>query len=382
MHCGAKVVIRRMCVLIGWQWHHKRFNFCIFIIVMKLSPWYDPGHPAKQLLPLIVLCTLTFGARAQDYFKYHRLINSAERCFFLEGKTDSAYLCYENAFAGFDFVFVKDCFMAAQIAYLNGSSRYIGFLEKGFKNGLKWQELKLSAVLKPLIKDTAAFKKKFRNYPEYRKAYLQRINRHAWKYVRDDFLADQQEKGLPEGQYGPAIARRIMNLKALVAIVGFPGDKLIGISQPDMMKELGEKGQDYPGGMSSPDVYDGLSEQHLFPLLIHYPCSYEVFEKHWLNFIKKGQIHPGDVALLYDNRWLKLNQWHKAQYTEFLCGYTIPEGGYRKLRTAPYPVTLNRRTVDSMRVALYLNTTAVDSAKAAFGQVHGLKTEFGFWDCR
>lgn len=351
--------------------------------------WGNRGEALWMAIRLTRLASLTLAwcmvshlGNAQNYLDYHTLINNAERCVFLDGKTDSAYVYYDRAFADFDFVFVKDCYMAAQIAYVKGSNKYVSYLDKGFRNGLKWQELRLSPVLKPLIDDTTAFKRKFRKYPEQRKTYLNRINKHVWKHVRDDFIADQKEKLLPTEQYGPIVTRRIMNLKTLVAVVGFPGDKLIGISQPDMMKELGEKEQDYPGGLSSPDVYEGLSEHHLFPLLIHYPCSYDVFEKDWPGFIKKGQVHPGDVALLYDNRWLKLNQWHKTQYVTFLCGYTIPEGGYRKLSFAPYPKTLVRATVDSMRRALYLNTIPVDSAKAAFGKAHGLKTAFGYWDCR
>ncbi|MBX2905360.1 MAG: hypothetical protein KF744_04935 [Taibaiella sp.] len=349
---------------------------------MKRRGFREYNSAIRYPLLAAVFVLWTVIAKGQSYFNYHRLVNSAERCFFLENKTDSAYFYYDQAFADFDFVFAKDCFMAAQIAYYNKSNKYIAYLKKGFKNGLKWQELKLSPVLKPLISDTVGFKRKFKEYPAQRKAYLRRINWHVWKHVRDDFIADQKEKLLPAEQYGHLVAGRIATLKALVDIVGFPGDRLIGISQLNMMKELGENGEDYPGGMSSPDVYDGLSEHHLFPLLIHYPCSYDVFEKDWLRFIEKGQVHPGDVALLYDNRWLKLNQWHKSQYTEFLCGYTTPKGGYRKFSFIPYPRDLKWDTVDSMRAALFINPVAVDSAKHAFGSTHGFNTEFGYWDCR
>lgn len=353
----------------------------IFILMKRRGFKEYPSTFRHQLLVIVFVLSAVL-AKGQSYFKYHRLVNSAERCFFLENKIDSAYCYYDKAFAEFDFVFVKDCFMAAQIAYFNKCDKYTAYLEKGFKNGLRWQELKLSPVLKPLISDTIGFKRKFKEYPAQRRAYLRHINWHVWKRVRDDFITDQKEKLLPAEQYGPLVAKRIATLKALVDIVGFPGDRLIGISQLSMMKELGENGQDYPGGMSSPDVYNGLSEHHLFPLLIHYPCSYDVFEKNWLRFIDNGQVHPGDVALLYDNRWLKLEQWQRAQYKDFLCGYTIPKGGFRKFNFMPYPQDLKRQTVDSMRAALFINPSAVDSAKHSFGRTHGLKTEFGFWDCR
>lgn len=339
----------------------------------------------RSIILLVLIC-LTIYAHAQDDYRiYHRWINNAERCFFVENKIDSAYQYYDAAFAKFDFVFAKDCYMAAQIAYYNKNDKYISYLKKGFKNGLRPQDLKLADVFTSLIKDSISFKKKFSDYQALRKVYLKRINVKVLRTVMQNIIADQNEKGVGGDEvYGYKLTNRMRNLVALINAVGFPGEKIVGIEQLDLMSELGYKNEDYPWGMSKPECFESISQYSFFAILVHYPCTYQLFSGKWEQMIIKGQIHPGDVAMLYDNIYWGFSFTGKKNAEEIYgCKYILPFGYYRKNIFLPYKTyNYNDHIVDSMRTALFINTLAVDSAKYAFGDKHGFKTTFGFFDCR
>jgi len=364
-----------------------------------------------RVINIFLFLLYTIHATGQeDYRIYHKMINNAERCFFLENKTDSAYQYYDAAFAKFDFVFAKDCYMAAQIAYYNKNERYIAYLRKGFKNGIRPEQLKYSEILSPLLKDTLAFKKKFNDYQELRKAYLKRINVWALKKIIQNVCQDQSEKNIyhnddvpgHEYEYYRKLYPHINFIETLTRQVGFPGDKLIGIDQVNIMKELGQDSADYM------DLYnqiyrdpkyhtektqfyscdDCVAQTKVFPLLIHHVCAYQYFSTYWEKLIISGQVHPRDVAMLYDNIVDLYNpeldpSMIKKITDAFACTYSRPCGCYENNIFVHYKTLgCNRHVVDSMRTALYINTLEVDSAKKNFGDHRMFKTTFGFNGCR
>ena len=328
-------------------------------------------------------------SRAQeDYRVYHRWINNAERCFFLESKVDSAYQYYDLAFSTFDFVFAKGCFMAAQIAYYNHNEKYIAYLEKGFKAGLGPQHLKLSAILAPLAKDSISFAKKFRNYPALHKAYLKKINVNILRTVIKMNALDQSQKRLPARQYTPMLHNTLFAVDAIIKSVGFPGEKLIGLTQPGIMHELGYEGQDYkyfPWGHTFDGEYEYIAQTDILSILIHGRCTYQMFSKYWDKLISLGQVHPTNVAMLYDGAYsFYSDRYTTAQQKEwadiYKCYYDHPPGCYKKNAFVDYSsCKCNRHDIDSMRTALYINTLAVDSAITIFSQKHLFKTFFGFF---
>ncbi len=362
--------------------------------------------------PLLFLICLTINAHAQDDYRiYHRWINNAERCFFLEHKTDSAYSYYDLAFSKFDFVFAKDCYMAAQIAYYNKNEKYVAYLKKGFQNGLRSEQLKYSDVLAPLLKDTIAYKKKFSDYQALRKVYLKRINVWALKKTIQHVSQDQSEKNIRYSdndyedlhEYDKRLEKHISFIESMIKTVGFPGDKLIGIDQADIMKELGHDSSDYMDmynliykdpkyhteAMQFCTCGNCIAQASVFPLLVHQVCLYQHLSAYWEKLIVSGQIHPRDVAELFDISlqlydYPAVDRKRGAKIADaFACDYVRPYGGYKISFYLHWQnFKYSNYIIDSMRTALYINTLEVDSAKNTFGSNHGFKTNFGFWDCR
>ncbi len=381
--------------------HSVVWIFSKFIFMVRLI---------RAFILLILICIVVNAYAQDDYRIYHRWINNAERCFFLDGKTDSAYRYYDMAFSKFDFVFAKDCFMAAQIACYNKSDKYISYLRKGFKNGLRPDHLKYSRVLAPLIKDSTVFKKKFNDYRELRKIYLKRINAVVLKQVIKHVSQDQSEKNFiysdkdweGENAYAKKLGRHISFIEALLKQVGFPGDKLLGIDQADIMKELGYDSSDYIDlynliykdpkyhtGRGQFEICDDcISHEHVFALLFHQVCAYWLFSKDWEKLIISGEVHPREVAMLYDEfaelYYANADQVRNKKIANiFGCGSICLPGCYKTDQFTDYKSpNCSAHITDSLRMALYINTLAVDSAKYIFGDIHGFKTKFGFRNCR
>ena len=333
---------------------------------------------------------------AQDYRIYHTWINNAERYFFLENKPDSAFHYYDSAFANYDFVFAKDCYMAAQIALSRKNDRYIAYLKKGFENGLTPRHLAFSKVLRP-ISDSTNFKKKFPGYQALRRKYLARIQINVRRMVMRHECEDQCEKNeLSPIPYSEKLNKHIEFIEHLVSSGTFPGDKLIGLDQNDIMKELGFPGEDYKdqyehykthnvSASQFEECGECLAQAQVFPLLVHHYCIFNLLSSNWNKLIISGQIHPRDVALLFDNhlRFGPDKQWW--QYNSyFYCKNELDTKQYYKNNLFVHyrNIKIDNRVIDSMRKCLFMNTLAVDSARESYGKLLGFKTDFGFWKCR
>ena len=340
-----------------------------------------------------ILLILVFGttcASAQDYTLYHRLVNNAERLFFLNRDVEGALRCYDSAFAAFDFVFVKDCYMAAQVAYSQADKRYIAYMRKGFQHGLLPWHMKMAPVFKPLVKDSVAMMRNFRDYPALRKKYLAGIKVNVLKRITEMAAKDQTEKRFPTEQYVPILTKNVRYIEELIKHVGFPGDKLIGISQQDVLKELGHPGMDivdYPWGNQFTDDDSSLGQCYIIPLLQHRVCTYLLFHPYWERLISSGQVHPRDVALLHDwmlLHWLQTKKQQKERYIAYGCPPDgISDGCYSV--NYWYDEASNKcdpRMTDSLRANLYIVPLAVDSAKYVLGAPLGFKTKFGKLDSR
>lgn len=324
---------------------------------------------------------------AQDYKLYHELVNRAEICFFSKNNPDSAFYYYDKAFATFDFAFASDCFMSAQMAYSRKNPKYIGYLNKGFQNGIRREDLSLSKAFAPLT-DQRTFSAIFPSYTSLREKYLKRIRTGLLRRVSRDVSADQQEKNSDMNTYAPIINKRLANFETLTKANGFPGDKLIGLSQENIWAELGLDTAYYRISFDG-SYYTALGQTEIFPMLVHHECVYSWLKNYWGGWILKGEIHPREVALLYDNM-LRLYdsptfpQSQGRRIAEaFVCEYGKPYGGYGINMFVSWPnLKIPRRITDSMRERLFINPVYVDSLKKEYAESRGWKTSFGFWDCR
>ena len=84
----------------------------------------------------ILLTLLCAVAQAKDYRKYYELINKAGEAF-VNKDVNAAYVLYDKAFAGYKKPYVKDCYIAAQIAYASGdTTRFLRYMGIAFANGM------------------------------------------------------------------------------------------------------------------------------------------------------------------------------------------------------------------------------------------------------
>ncbi|MCF8448848.1 MAG: hypothetical protein K9G49_03160 [Taibaiella sp.] len=338
----------------------------------------------KYILSLVMLFNWCL-VHGQDYRQYHALINNAERCYFLDNKSDSAYIYYDSAFSRFDFVFARDCFLAAQLAYYDANKKYEQYLRIGFANGLSPEHLQISPVFHTLVSGNVLFKKEFPDYAVLRKKYLSRINVPVLKNITRIAVQEQTHKMLPTEQFTAKLSEHLAYIEYVIKNFGFPGEKLIGLLQPDILAELGYKNADYRAFSKGRATFDGemyyIAQSLTTPILIHTRCPYQRLEKYWDKCIRNGEIHPDDVALFYDAGFNFLKFPHSEQISlakDFSCDrYFMPTACFRKNPLTRSVVShISKRIVDSMRATIFINPLRVDSAKKAFGQVHRMPTCF------
>jgi hypothetical protein len=94
--------------------------------------------------------------------------------------------------------------------------------------------------------------------------------------------------------------------------------------------------------------------------------------------MKKGNIHPRDIAMLYDNTM----RFRPNTSRIMRCNLDLP--GYYKTNTfTKYPPKDDYAAINEMRSKLYIVSLEVDEAKKEYGKLHNCNfSEFGFFWCR
>jgi len=86
---------------------------------------------------LLFICLTKDVAYCKDYLTYHAYTNTAEK-HLVNKEFDSCFYYYDKAFDEFEFVFVKDPFIAAEVALKQSDwNRLVKYLIKGAQNGLR-----------------------------------------------------------------------------------------------------------------------------------------------------------------------------------------------------------------------------------------------------
>ena len=332
----------------------------------------------KYLL-LLLFCTSCF-CQTKDYIEYHKSINKAEEFFFMEEKADSALFYYDRVFAGYDFIFVKDLVNAAQIAAFSGRP-YLKYIEQGFEQGLKLSHLKnypLFAKAYPaLLKD----RKLQEAYNKSRKKYLSGINFKYLDWMYKTAIKDQQHK--LKKNYSALVRQTTDRLMDSVVKRGFPGDRIIGIGDSTIFKEINKPWLDlYEQRKKDKGLFYMTSDEHIlsqhYPqvMLVHNSCSYHLYKNILLDEMKKGNIHPRDIALIYDNMYR-----YKGEFAHY-CDKVALKGAYRLNLFTDYSKLNNIAETNEMRKKLYIVSTDVDEKKREYEMKYGFKLFSGFWGCR
>lgn len=196
---------------------------------------------------IIFICTLfTLNAttlvayQSQDYWKYHEEINKAEK---LIGnhQFQEALDVYNKTFNDYDFVFLRDYKIAAQLAfYLDQHGKGMQLLKKGIAAGWDIKGIKKHSFLskflsKPELQSLQAA------FPVLHKNYTERIDTSARIDVYRMFKKDQKmalgafirirKKAKAKyalHKFAPHSEIQLSTVIDLLEQVGYPGEQLIG----------------------------------------------------------------------------------------------------------------------------------------------------------
>jgi hypothetical protein len=318
-----------------------------------------------------------------NYFVYHEYINKAEFAFFLNNNVDSALCYYDIAFSQFQFVFVHDVVNAAQMAFYS-KRPYEKYLKRGFKHGLKLEHLKNIPLFKDEYKRLNNETELTNAYSNSRKEYLKTIDFDYLNWLYNLAVDDQNDKDLPNMQYDIMLEKNLYKLIKKIESNGFPSRKTIGIDDSTIFKEVGNANLDisvkklkYKNLSYMRTSDECLSSDFALIFLVHHPCSYSKIEHILLAEIKKGNIHPREVGLVYDNLFRFKDS--RSQ----ICPMMMNKNSVYRLNafTNYKPLNYSENQIDSLRRQLNIVPLKIDKIKKEFETTKKFKLFWGFWDC-
>lgn len=366
----------------------------------------------KIILIIIIAINGILFAKTKNYRVYHIYINEAERYFFINNQVDSSLFFYDKAFNEFEeFVFVKDVVNAIQIAYFKGKD-YKKYIILGFKYGLKFEHLKEIKLFKASSYENILKDKNLKQiYIQNRKKYIQNINismlLSMYKLTFDDQIAKLRK------DYNAIKKNNMKSILALTKKYGFPSEKNIGINDKTIFVEKGYHDKDFYNQRNKYGKKlnyltldeNELSSKFVILLLIHNECSFLELDSLFSELIIKGEIHPREVGLIYDNMFRDVNDNNyncikpKAKDGVFLLniftyydniGVTTDvhislakrQGYSGNLRNGCCKNGfITREMVDKKRQALNIVPLIIDDKKAEYEKKYGFKLFWGFWSC-
>lgn len=279
-----------------------------------------------RIVLLILAITCVVRANGKDYIDYHKAINKAERQIFVSKQVDSGINTYLKTFKEFDFVYLSDCITVMQIAlHVYNEKAFKEIINKATQNGL---------MPRHLVDFTYINKHPY--YAKYkiwidsvykinRPHYLERIDTAVLKRMTFLYADDQLQKNFRKDgkesptqnrrRYAPHIKETIDQIKQIVFTKGFPYDKMIGIYQKDIIRELKlgtidlyeyynkyRHTNEFSIHIGQFDLDEGQFASGYFNVLMHhYDQAFYLFDTiFYKKQIALGNIHPKDVARIHD----------------------------------------------------------------------------------
>lgn len=267
------------------------------------------------------------------YLNYHSQITEAESLI-ADKKFHEAATKYEEVFNFYDFVFLRDYLVAAQLSlYVNDKQKAFSYLKKGFAAGLEIKNLKKNKFFKEWLHDPE-WKRIEKDYDNLHKTYLKLIDQPTRAEVHSMFKKDQnkalgalfrignnaQERHATK-KFAPHSETQMAQLIKILENQGYPGERLIGnnfwmstiISHHNSISEFYSK---------KDTLY-----KHIRPKLIQ--------------AIEAGQMSPYEFALIDD--------WRKAVIsgrTETGYGFLIPPKKSTLSETNELRLRIGLRTIE------------------------------------
>lgn len=361
-----------------------------------------------QNIVVVIAIIFSNSSAAKDYSDYHKAINKAEEAIFIHNKIAEGLKIYDETFAAFDFVYAGDCRIALQIAlYHNDEKAFLSFTKKAFENGLMLRNFRKIYFVKrqPIYqKDSLQIEEL---YKTARPHYLARIDTAALKKMYLLFVDDQLVKNdlkLPDGhyesvwnhkiRYRPLIAKTMAEIQKIINEKGFPGDKLLGLDQRDIMYELklaepdmeeywwrNKHSNDYVIGKEQFMLDEYYLFSHLvFPPYIHQQnlFGFTLDENFFKQQIILGNVHPKDFAFFSDNG-NGYNSLGEHTLKTNTCYFGV---GVSPNKMTPNSLFIPDSLINKCRAKWFIAPIENDRAKWQFMTEHKMDYSFGYMGCR
>ena len=297
---------------------------------------------------LMVVLSWNFASGQANYLSYHRAVVSAEQMI-LGLRHKEAIQQFDSLFAAFEFVFLRDCKLATEIAlHLGDQDAAFRFLQRGILSGWTKKEIRKNTRLKALHQDPR-WDALLQNQDSLFAWYESRLDPLLRKEIKALLKKDQKmalgallrigekaQTSYNEKKFAPHSEKQVMRLRELIREKGYPGEKLIGNGWWASVI-LSHHNSISPTYAAADSLYPGLK-----PLL--------------LEAIEKGELHPVDFAVIQDWRTAVLSHHDKTTY-----GYLGKISGQQELDE-----------VDQHRHSIGLRTVAQRNALLDFEKETGV----------
>lgn len=196
---------------------------------------------------IILIIVIFFGSisllaarQHQDYMAYHRAVIGAEQLI-TQRKYQEALIAFESVFNAYDFIFLRDYKVAAQLAlYTGNKGMAFNLIRSGISGGWTLNEIKKNKLLAPLQKDKE-WKELSAQYDSLHKQYHNRLNLKLRAEVETMFNKDQKlamanlfkigrkaKERFLEKKFIPQSEAQMIRIQEILNEYGYPGEKLIG----------------------------------------------------------------------------------------------------------------------------------------------------------
>lgn len=249
---------------------------------------------------LFVLILLLSNAKSYsgiNYLEYHRSIITAESLF-LSGKESEAIAVYKKTFSQYPKNFVKDTYIAAQIACKSkdtASLKY--FLTLSFRKGMEWSVVENDFNVNTVLKKNPNYKQDlFEIYQREKDVFIGSINIQLRYEITAMAMLDQlyhkvpsinRNSGYSDSLFNNVTNENIKKLSELIKKHGYPGENLIGIKNNKLDNTF-------------TTLTDGELLECTSIFFYHQACGFQLLKEELYQSVLNGDLHPREYATIYE----------------------------------------------------------------------------------
>ena len=206
--------------------------------------WVEKSREAWRITLYLFVCLLSpatcIASDKDNYLLYHQSVNDAEKLIAAQ-QYGEALVIYRQLFDTYDFVFLRDYRIAAQLALHTGNpDEAFIFLKKGIASGWTLKSIKKNKFLRKL-RISGDWRTVERQYDSLRGLYQAQLNSALRATVKKLFSKDQWKAlgGLfafgekarnryARKKFAPQSEKQVAQLNQIIDAQGYPGERLIG----------------------------------------------------------------------------------------------------------------------------------------------------------